>query len=130
MPSADLIHPDRNCLWGARRKARRRSRAPTYCRRIVSIGKAVPTFPHDALDGPSHHPSKWKRPMQKSGSTIPTTGGGTGIGAALAHEFHAAGNQVIIAGRRQAALDAVVSDHPGMASLTIDMEDPAAIATF
>ena len=68
--------------------------------------------------------------MQKSGNTILITGGGSGIGAALAHEFHAAGNQVIIAGRRQAALDAVLSDHPGMASLTIDMEDPAAIATF
>jgi len=68
--------------------------------------------------------------MQKSGNTILITGGGSGIGAALAHEFHVAGNQVIIAGRRQAALDAVVSDHPGMASPTIDMEDPAAIATF
>ena len=68
--------------------------------------------------------------MQKSGNTILITGGGSGIGAALAHEFHAAGNQVIIAGRRQSALDAVVSDHPGMAALTIDMEDPAAIAAF
>ncbi len=68
--------------------------------------------------------------MQQSGNTILITGGGTGIGAALAHEFHQAGNQVIIAGRRQAALDAVAADHPGMATRTVDMEDPAAIAAF
>ncbi|MFY9351511.1 MAG: SDR family oxidoreductase [Sphingobium sp.] len=68
--------------------------------------------------------------MQSSGNTILITGGGSGIGAALAHEFHAAGNQVIIAGRRQAALDAVVADHPGMAAMTLDMTSSAAIEAF
>ncbi|NWK95371.1 oxidoreductase [Sphingobium lactosutens] len=68
--------------------------------------------------------------MQSSGNSILITGGGSGIGAALAHEFHAAGNQVIIAGRRQAALDAVVAEHPGMAAMTLDMEDPAEIQDF
>ncbi|WP_420143917.1 SDR family oxidoreductase [Sphingobium sp.] len=68
--------------------------------------------------------------MQPTGNTILITGGGSGIGAALAHEFHVAGNQVIIAGRRQSALDAVVAQHPGMAAMTLDMEDPAAIAAF
>ncbi|ETI64846.1 DltE [Sphingobium sp. C100] len=68
--------------------------------------------------------------MQSSGNIILITGGGSGIGAALAHEFHAAGNQVIIAGRRQAALDAVAAAHPGMVAMTLDMADPAGIQTF
>ncbi|WIW88830.1 SDR family NAD(P)-dependent oxidoreductase [Sphingobium sp. V4] len=68
--------------------------------------------------------------MQSTGKTILITGGGSGIGAALAHEFHAAGNQVIIAGRRRGALDAVVAAHPGMAAMVLDMADPAAITAF
>lgn len=68
--------------------------------------------------------------MQSTGNTILITGGGSGIGAALAHEFHAAGNQVIIAGRRQGALDAVVADHPGMAAMVLDMDDAAGIVAF
>ena len=68
--------------------------------------------------------------MQITGNTILITGGGSGIGAALAHEFHVAGNQVIIAGRRQAALDAVVAEHPGMAAMTLDMADAAGVKAF
>ena len=68
--------------------------------------------------------------MQNSGNTILITGGGSGLGAAWAHEFHAAGNQVIIAGRRQAALDAVVAENPGMAAMVLDMEDAAGIVAF
>lgn len=68
--------------------------------------------------------------MQKGGNTILVTGGGSGIGAALAHEWHAAGNQVIIAGRRQAALDAVTAEHPGMVAMTLDMADGEAISAF
>ena len=68
--------------------------------------------------------------MQLTGNTILITGGGSGLGAALAHEFHAAGNQVIIAGRRQAALDAVVAEHPGMAAMVLDMADAEGVTAF
>jgi uncharacterized oxidoreductase len=66
--------------------------------------------------------------MKMSGNTIFITGGGTGIGQGLAKAFHALGNTVIIAGRRQAPLMETAEACPGMATHEIDMRDPASIA--
>lgn len=66
--------------------------------------------------------------MQISGNTIIITGGGSGIGRALAHRLHDLDNQIIVAGQRQAALDETAAGRDNISTLTLDMDDPSSIA--
>lgn len=68
--------------------------------------------------------------MNPTGNTILITGGGSGIGRALAQRWHDRGNRVIVAGRRAAALAETIAGRDGMASYVIDVDDVAALAKF
>ncbi|MEG3159549.1 SDR family oxidoreductase [Sphingomonas sp. LB2R24] len=68
--------------------------------------------------------------MKRTGNTILITGGGSGIGQALAHRFHDLGNTVIIAGRRQDTLDQAIAGRPNMHGVTVDIDDATAITAF
>lgn len=68
--------------------------------------------------------------MNISGNTILITGGGAGIGRALAEALRAKGNTIIVTGRRRAALDETIAANPGMRSFVLDIEDRDAVAAF
>lgn len=68
--------------------------------------------------------------MNITGDTILITGGGSGIGRALAEAMHARGAKVIITGRREDVLRETAQANPGMAWATLDITDPRAITAF
>src|SRR3954471_18538937 len=68
--------------------------------------------------------------MKLTGRTILITGGSAGIGLAFALKFAELGNEVIVTGRRQKALDAVKARYPKLHTIQSDVADPAQIAAL
>jgi uncharacterized oxidoreductase len=68
--------------------------------------------------------------MKLTDRTILITGGSAGIGLAFALKFLELGNEVIVTGRRQAALDEVKAKHPRLHIIQSDAADTAQIAAL
>ena len=68
--------------------------------------------------------------MKTSGNTILVSGGGSGIGLALAQRWHDAGNVVIVTGRNAAKLEDAIAGRTNMHAVQLDVTDPGAIKTF
>jgi uncharacterized oxidoreductase len=68
--------------------------------------------------------------MKIRGNTILITGGGSGIGRALAHRFHDLGNRVIVTGRRLDVLQEAIEGRDNMLAVPLDVESSEAIAEF
>jgi 3-hydroxybutyrate dehydrogenase len=64
--------------------------------------------------------------MDLTGKHAMVTGGGTGIGLAIARDLAAAGAEVTITGRRKTVLDEVAGDR--MHGLAMDVREEASIA--
>lgn len=65
-----------------------------------------------------------------TGKRAVITGGGSGIGADMALAFAQAGAEVIITGRREAALQAVAEQHHGIHVAAVDVTDEAAMVAL
>ncbi len=68
--------------------------------------------------------------MSMTGKRVLITGGGSGTGADMARGFHGAGAQVVIAGRRLGALQAVADGLPGVTCVVADVTDEASVAAM
>lgn len=63
-----------------------------------------------------------------TGRTAVVTGGGSGLGAAIARALHAVGASVVVVGRDTAKLDAVVAElGPRARAVACDVADPASV---
>ncbi len=63
-------------------------------------------------------------------SRVLVTGGGSGVGRAIAHALADAGIEVVVAGRREAPLAETAEGRPGIRGVTADVTDEASVAAL
>ena len=68
--------------------------------------------------------------MNLTGNSVLITGGGSGIGRALAIALHLRGNHVLVAGRRTGPLQSLAQDYPGIDWHPLDLTDTECIQRF
>jgi uncharacterized oxidoreductase len=68
--------------------------------------------------------------MNFTNRKILITGGNSGIGQALAEALQTKGNTVVITGRNQESLEAMLARHPDMAGYRLDVTDTASLTAF
>ena len=66
--------------------------------------------------------------MRMAGNTILVTGGGSGIGQALAWQFADRGNTVIVAGRTEESLEETAKGRENIHTQVLDVADEASVA--
>ncbi|GAA1596388.1 SDR family oxidoreductase [Kribbella sancticallisti] len=65
--------------------------------------------------------------MKTTNNTIFVTGGTSGLGLGLALRWHDLGNKVIIGGRRKELLDRIATEHAGIDTVLLDVDDPESV---
>ncbi|MGQ4275025.1 SDR family oxidoreductase [Terrihabitans sp. B22-R8] len=68
--------------------------------------------------------------MKLTGNTILITGGGSGIGEALAHRLHDLGNTIIVAGRNAETLKKAAEGRENIFPVTLDIDNAEGIEDF
>jgi len=68
--------------------------------------------------------------MSVAGHHAVVTGGGTGVGAAIARALAGAGARVTVTGRRAAPLDEIAAAHDEIAGIPCDVTDPDAVTAM
>jgi len=69
-------------------------------------------------------------PLQLRGAVVVVTGGGSGIGAALARRFHAEGARSVVVVDRATDKAAAIADEVGGVAESVDVTDAAAVAAL
>lgn len=100
------------------------------CDRLVvaCVGHRVEHCPHQGCDNPRVDERTRSQGPRDAAHVVLVTGGGSGIGAAIAQAAAQAGSTVVVAGRRHQSLQRVAATNPGhIHAIQADLAQPAQV---